>query len=272
MSREIVISDLHGCVDELETMVDRLQLAGDDHVVFVGDLIDKGPDSIGVINLVQELQAGVCKVTLLLGNHEEKFLRWLAHEENRVLSGKQNPMLDYTGRFEKLASTLNDQQLQFLRSARLWSPLAATIKDTPVIVTHAGIKPGLLSLPPEDANRSSMSAKKWREAESLVRVRRIDADGKPVRLGEERPTDSFWANLYDGRFGIVIFGHEAELRSDVSRFPFAIGIDLGCVYGGHLAAIIFNPPCQNVAPDFETMLIKAKCRYQPKRSMCHDLE
>ena len=124
-------------------------------------------------------------------------------------------------------------------------------------MVHDGIKPGLKVLPEDDANKSTMSAKEWREAESLLRVRRINADGTPVLFGNEQGTDHFWAETYDGRFGTVIFGHEAVLNDDVHRFPYAVGIDLGCVYGGHLAALIFSDTGQV----YEKIFVKAQKTY-----------
>ena len=264
MTREIVVGDVHGCVDELGILIDRLQLKHDDHLVFVGDLINKGPDSAGVIDLVQKIQRDVCKVTHLLGNHEEKFLRWVAHEEKRLVSAKENPILDRAGKLAKLSRELNDEQIQFLRCARLWSPLtlARDSRTNPAIAVHAGITPGLKKLPDENTEKSSMNAKQWREVESLVRVRRISGSGDRVRLGDEQATDRFWAEVYDGRYGTIFFGHEAILSNEVSRFPHAVGIDLGCVYGGHLAAVVFHQGGQ----PFEQVLVKAQATYHSKRS------
>jgi hypothetical protein len=53
--------------------------------------------------------------------------------------------------------------------------------------------------------------------------------------------DVFWATTYDGRFGEVIFGHSVFLGEDLPvKFPQAIGLDLGVVYGGYLAAVIVS--------------------------------
>ena len=52
--RTIIIGDVHGCVDELSDLIYELRLTKKDTLIFVGDLIDKGPDSPGVIKLISQ--------------------------------------------------------------------------------------------------------------------------------------------------------------------------------------------------------------------------
>jgi hypothetical protein len=60
-----------------------------------------------------------------------------------------------------------------------------------------------------------------------------------VALGEETDADRFWADLYDGRFGHVFFGHEPFHKSSQPvTFPHATGLDLGAVHGNLLAAAV----------------------------------
>ncbi|MFC7234360.1 metallophosphoesterase family protein [Halosegnis marinus] len=65
-----VVGDVHGCRAELETLLDRLDLGDDDLVVFVGDLVRKGPDSHGVVDLVRSLPNAVS----VRGNNEDKLI------------------------------------------------------------------------------------------------------------------------------------------------------------------------------------------------------
>ncbi len=55
MTRTIIIGDVHGMLRELESLLGRLQPTPGDTAVFVGDLVDKGPDSVGVVRRVREL-------------------------------------------------------------------------------------------------------------------------------------------------------------------------------------------------------------------------
>jgi serine/threonine protein phosphatase 1 len=66
-----VVGDVHGCLRELERLLDRLDPARNDLVVFVGDLVRKGPDSAGVIDLVRSRR----NFLTVRGNNEEKLLR-----------------------------------------------------------------------------------------------------------------------------------------------------------------------------------------------------
>jgi len=81
MPRQIIIGDVHSCQSELKELIRKLQLAADDHLVFVGDLINKGPDSAGVLNLVHWIGRNVCACDSVMGNHEEKFIRYVGHRE-----------------------------------------------------------------------------------------------------------------------------------------------------------------------------------------------
>ncbi|MCO8244442.1 MULTISPECIES: metallophosphoesterase family protein [unclassified Haladaptatus] len=65
-----VVGDVHGCLPELESLLDELSPSDDDLVVFVGDLIRKGPDSLGVVELVREND----NLRSIRGNNEQKLL------------------------------------------------------------------------------------------------------------------------------------------------------------------------------------------------------
>ena len=75
--RIIAIGDIHGCAKALTTLVEAIQPTESDTLVFLGDYIDRGPDSRGVIEQVMSLGSR-CTVVPLLGNHEEMLLGALA--------------------------------------------------------------------------------------------------------------------------------------------------------------------------------------------------
>ena len=70
------IGDVHGCAGELRMLLNKLPLTRDSVVVFLGDYVDRGPDSKQVIDTVLELREQ-CKVVTLKGNHEALFLSFL---------------------------------------------------------------------------------------------------------------------------------------------------------------------------------------------------
>ncbi len=72
MTNTWVIPDIHGCVETLKTLIDvQIKPNKNDHLIFVGDYIDRGPDSKGVIDYIMWLQQNDYNVTPLMGNHEE---------------------------------------------------------------------------------------------------------------------------------------------------------------------------------------------------------
>lgn len=78
MSR-YVIGDIHGCPDELQYLIEALPLARGDRLVFLGDYIDRGPDSRGVVSFLIALQNSRREIefVFLKGNHEDMLLSYL---------------------------------------------------------------------------------------------------------------------------------------------------------------------------------------------------
>ena len=79
------------------------------------------------------------------------------------------------------------------------------------------------------------------DVETTVTHKKVKPKWSFIPLGEEGPKDPFWADVYDGRFGRVYFGHSPypEL-SEPKQFKHATGLDLGCVFGGRLCAAVLE--------------------------------
>ena len=77
-----------------------------------------------------------------------------------------------------------------------------------------------------------------KEKEQMIRLRYIDKNQRFVAYGEENHNSTFWADLYDGNQGFIVYGHQCF--QEVNRSPHALGIDTGCVYGNKLSAAVFN--------------------------------
>nr|WP_220498271.1 metallophosphoesterase family protein [Rhodopirellula sp. JC639] len=104
----IAIGDIHGCRTALETLLDAVQPTADDTVVTLGDYIDRGPDSRGVIETLIRLGEQT-QLVGVLGNHEEMMLEVLHH------GGSHHAWLRYGG-VETLESYGFDGDLDFLPS------------------------------------------------------------------------------------------------------------------------------------------------------------
>lgn len=84
MSKEWVIPDIHGCLRSLRSLVEtHIVPAKDDRIYFLGDFVDRGPDSRGVLDYVMGLQAQGYAIVALKGNHEEFFVK--AWDEEKEL-------------------------------------------------------------------------------------------------------------------------------------------------------------------------------------------
>lgn len=130
----VAIGDVHGCVETLEALMERLELASGDQVVFIGDYIDRGPDSKGVIDLLLDLRESA-NCTFLRGNHEAFMLDYLDHgalDQWRVNGGLAtlDSYLD-SGR----QIVIPPEHEQFVRDTLL-------VHETPEFCfVHAGLRP-----------------------------------------------------------------------------------------------------------------------------------
>ncbi len=186
-------------------------------MVLAGDLVAKGPDSQGVVQFARE--NGVLAV---LGNHDAFAL---AHQHQAPKQAQ--------GRRGYIAS-LQPADWEYLKELPLFLELGPPKPGEPgCLVTHAGVVPGT---PLESQKR-----------EHLLSLRSIADTGEPTsRLLLHYP----WAARWQGPQRIV-FGHDAV--RGLQRWPFAVGIDTGCVYGRLLTALIL--------PEGELVQVAALRRY-----------
>jgi hypothetical protein len=195
--RTLVIGDVHGCLDELRALVEQAGVTPDDDVVFVGDLVAKGPDSAGVVAWARERGAGA-----VLGNHDDHVLHALAGD---VGSKAQH---------HQVARTLSAADADWLAALPLWRRVSSG--DKPHVVIHAGMVAGV--------------AVEKQAREHLLAMRSITADGRPSKRIEGAP----WGALWTGP-EYVVFGHDAV--RGLQQHPLATGLDTGCVYGRELTAL-----------------------------------
>ena len=230
--RHIVIGDIHGCIDELKLLIQKLELQQDDHLYFIGDLIDRGPDSAGVVKYVRALSEKYA-VVLILGNHEEKFLRYL-HNKAHDSSALKN--MKGVEEFEELEKKLDQSDINFINKAYI----NYNIPSEGVCLLHGGI-PGNNKIDLSVNHKYSRELMKTSKGTSLIiKTRFLDESGNFISLGEENENSVFWADNYDGRYGKVIFGHHAIVNEMPKEYSYAINIDTGCVFGGWLSACVLE--------------------------------
>ncbi len=84
MSKIWIIPDIHGCVATLEMlMAQQIKPNKSDRLIFLGDYIDRGPDSKGVIDFIMQMQAEGYNITALKGNHEDSCVKAWEADKNR---------------------------------------------------------------------------------------------------------------------------------------------------------------------------------------------
>ena len=130
----IAIGDIHGCLTSLEAMLDLVQPDSSDLVVTLGDYVDRGPNSKGVIDRLIELKKTHHYIHLM-GNHEIQMIRAVEtrRDRNRFLSdlcGGKDTLESYGGRFDDIP----EEHWQFIKSAELYHELENHI------LVHAGLE------------------------------------------------------------------------------------------------------------------------------------
>lgn len=220
--RSIFVGDIHACLQEFDKLLAKVNyVQGEDDLVLVGDLVAKGPDSVGVVRRARELGArGV------LGNHDFQVLycgikAGLLNEESLSFDANGEGLgvdPDLTPEHMEIAQNMRPDDWSFLTSL----PLYLRIPQHNVIVVHAGLMPGVPL-----AGQSPRT---------LMKIRNI-ADGVAQELTH---TGVPWTSLWKGP-ETIIYGHDAVrgLQCSSEDTPYSIGLDSGCCYGKELSAYIF---------------------------------
>ncbi len=242
--RTFAIGDIHGDLTSLLTLLDRLPpLTAEDTLVFLGDYVDRGPDSAGVVAHVRELMdRGPARVVALRGNHEDAWLQIVERGWPEFVFPRQNGCLECYRSFIGGEPPRDDQlpgpaELDaMLTGSFLPKPVVAWMRALPyfyedehAIYVHAGIKRTDGAFP-------------------------HPADVTPPRALLWLRDRDFFEN-YRGK--LVVFGHTTtrtlppELSThtpddpeDLWAGPACVGLDTACGKGGFLTA--FELPARTV--------------------------
>jgi protein phosphatase len=218
-----VIGDVHGCLDELLVLLGKLGYEitpreGDPgyavrppagrKLVFVGDLVDRGPKTPGVLRLVMDLVAagtGLC----VIGNHDDKLLRKLRGNDVRLTQS-------LAGSLEQLGQEspeFTERVVAFLADL----PSHLELDDGKLVVAHAGLTEKLQGRLSRRVRDFALYGETTGESDEF---------GLPVRCN--------WALEYRGQ-AAVVYGHTpVPLPEWLNN---TINIDTGCAFGGKLTAL-----------------------------------
>jgi len=197
------VGDIHGYLDKLKSLIDMLPLTADDKLIFLGDYIDRGPDSKGVISFLLEIREQYDCV-FLIGNHEHMMLDYmqgcLVYDPKIWMWNGGDRSLQSYGIEHAAPGELDipGDHLGFLKS------LAYYHQEPGFVFVHAGLQPNL----PLEQNR-------WTE---LLWIR-----------------SAFYQSGWNWPEGVVVFGHTPFTEPLVETNK--IGIDTGCGWRGSLTAV-----------------------------------
>ena len=220
--RVYAIGDIHGRVDLLEQILacidsdNRSREVADTQIIFLGDLIDRGPHSARVVELVQEVMSADARYRCLLGNHEEIFLTAMCGDLEALklftrVGGKETILsygvseedylaADYSELLELLKHNVPEEHVRFLSS------LEDMIVAGDYAFVHAGVRPG-------------------------------------VALANQSPKELRWIRReflsYNGTFDkVIVHGH--TISSEIEEKENRIGLDTGAYATGVLSAMGFS--------------------------------
>lgn len=217
--RTIIVGDIHGCLEEFEELLLKVEHTSEDRLILAGDLVDRGPDSAGVVRKARELGA-----ECVLGNHELKYVRW-REWERKVACGEasKNPM-QFNEEKKNLYTSFRSEDLDWMTSLPAYLHVAPS-----TIVVHGGL----------EAKPLSKQNKKL-----MTMCRYLNSNGTFVGLKRDlsQPGGSvYWTEMWKGPES-VFYGHivHEEIRIDEGENHTCWGIDTGCVFGGKLTAAILT--------------------------------
>ena len=218
-----VVGDVHGCRAELEALLVELgyTLVRDEHArpvdavhpqgrraLFLGDLVDRGPDSPGVLRLVMGMVAAGHALAVP-GNHENKLVRALRGRNVRVSHGLETTLAQLQGETPEFRRQVEDFCYGLVSHY--------VLDDGKLVVAHAGLKESL-------------------QGRASARVRDFALYGETTGETDEfgLPVRYPWADEYRGR-ATVLYGHTPVPTPEWVNGTLCL--DTGCVFGGRLTAL-----------------------------------
>ncbi|ATY64946.1 phosphatase family [Cordyceps militaris] len=270
--RLIFVGDVHGMREPLVRLLDSIKFdrAMGDHLVFVGDMVNKGNDSPGVIDLAMELGASAVR-----GNHDNAVLdaagarryrsgEWLPEAATRAddpveasprtsssvaceqVPGNAAESAPHSDTTIKTAAALSARQLKWLSSLPLILRIDLRAERNSslakIVVVHAGLVPGV-PLDQQDPH-AVMHMRSLVVANGVLAAAEGEGEEGWAAVWERAQED-----LQQQQRTLVVFGHDA--RRGLQARKYSVGLDSGSVYGNQLSALIWscteNGFVQNVA-------------------------
>lgn len=195
MSRRFVISDIHGCSKTLLALLKKVNVKKEDQLYFLGDYIDRGPDSKGVLNIIINMIKEGFNVFPLMGNHEYQVLK--AEEEY-----DKHTFFHFMTKINKSADILNKGKKIKKKFRKFMEKLPMYYELDDFILVHAGF--------------DFRKEKPFEDIPSMLNIRGFKYDEEKAK----------------GK--TIIFGHDPEyydkIIKRIKKRKKKIPLDNGCVY------------------------------------------
>lgn len=252
-----VIGDVQGCFQELQLLLNQISFnPQQDKLWFVGDLVNRGPDSLGVLELVYQLQDNI---TIVLGNHDFHLLA--------NYFGARHARADDT-----LEPILQSPRAQILCEWLMQQPLFHYDPKLNCAMVHAGVPwqwdwatAKTRSIEVQQVLQNPVTAKEWMQTlygntpidwrddyhqwdrlryivNAFTRMRFVDQNGaldftSHHMLGQQQQHSLPWFEFPNRKLANIplFFGHWASLNGQ-THSENVIALDTGCVWGGRLTA------------------------------------
>ena len=237
-----IIGDIHGCFAELKKLTETIGYGWNSGIpvhpegrklAFVGDLTDRGPDSLKVIETVWELVIEKGQAFYSPGNHCNKLYRYFLGNKVLIAHGLETTVAELESLTERDKKKIRKKFMDLYET----SPLYHILDGGKLVIAHAGI-------------REDYIGKYHSRVKTFVLYGDITGekhpDGSPVRRD--------WAKYYSGK-ATIVYGHTPVREPRVLNNTY--NIDTGAVFGGKLTALRY--------PEMELISIPSSMPFLPEK-------
>ncbi|MEH7385036.1 bis(5'-nucleosyl)-tetraphosphatase PrpE [Bacillus sp. JJ1521] len=238
-----VIGDIHGCFQEFQELTKKLGYSWKSGIpvhnervlAFVGDLTDRGPESLKVIETVFRLVVLEKKAHYVPGNHCNKLYRFFQGNKVQTTHGLETTVAEYEALDKMKQESIRDQFIDLYEASALYERL----DGGNLVIAHAGI-------------REDYIGRDDKKVKTFVLYGDITGKNNPDGTPERRD----WAKLYKGS-SWVVYGHTPV--KEPRWVNHTVNIDTGCVFGGSLTALRY-PEMETISVPSSMPLVAEKFR------------
>ncbi|MFE8700403.1 bis(5'-nucleosyl)-tetraphosphatase PrpE [Cytobacillus sp. FJAT-54145] len=217
-----IIGDIHGCYLEFYNLTTELGYNWKEgypvhpegrKLAFVGDLTDRGPESLKVIEIVWTLAVKESAAYYVPGNHCNKLYRYFLGNKVQITHGLETTVAEYEAKSLPEQKSIKTKFIELYERA----PLYQALDEKKLVIAHAGIREDYIG-------RNSSKVKTFVLYGDITGEK--NPDGTPVRRD--------WAKSYKGK-AIIVYGHTPVKEVRVTNQTY--NIDTGAVFGNKLTAL-----------------------------------